>query len=140
MKKNKFVSKYKTSLQRSRNMSRIKSVNTKPELAVRKALRVFGYKYRLHYKKLPGKPDIFIPTTQTAVFVNGCFWHQHKNCRRKSMPKNNTAYWTQKLKGNVARFKRQQKELKKLNVQTVIIWECECGDKKRLYEIISRNV
>lgn len=119
-------------------MSRIRSINTKPELAVRKELQRLGYNYRLHYKKLPGKPDLFIPAKNTAVFVNGCFWHQHKNCKRKSMPKNNKAYWTQKLKGNVVRFKKQQKELKKLNVRIIVIWECECKDKDKFHKIIKK--
>src|SRR5258708_1613027 len=86
---------------RSANMSNIKSKDTKPELKVRKILHKLGYRFRLHCKDLPGKPDIVLPKYKAVVFVNGCFWHRHPNCRVASRPKTNSPYCEDKLNGNV---------------------------------------
>ena len=106
-------------------MSRIRSKNTKPEVAVRRTLYSLGLKYRLHRKDLPGKPDIVLPKKKIAVFVNGCFWHQHEGCKRKSSPKSNTEYWEDKLKKNIDRQNRNIKSLKDLGWRVCLIWECE---------------
>ena len=93
----------KISLTRSQNMARIKSKNTKPEIYIRKLLYKMGYRYRVNYSQLPGTPDIFILKYNTAIFVNGCFWHRHKNCKIATFPKTNTEYWEKKFKRNVER-------------------------------------
>lgn len=120
--------------QRSENMSKIRSKGTKPEMAVRKILSEMGLRYRLHSKKLPGKPDIVIAGRKTAVFINGCFWHQHENCKRKTMPKTNTEYWKPKLANNVGRQKEELDEIKKLGFKPLIIWECETANQEVIAE------
>lgn len=124
--------------QRSENMSRIRSMDTKPEMAVRKILSGMDLRYRLHSKKLPGKPDIVIAGRKTAVFINGCFWHQHENCKRKTMPKTNAEYWKPKLANNVGRQKEELAEIKKLGFKTVIIWECQTASHETLAERMRR--
>ena len=115
---------------RSWNMSRIRSKNTKPELIVRKVLHNSGIRYRLHAKDLPGKPDLSNKKKKFAVFVNGCFWHQHKGCKRANIPKSNTDYWIPKLKKNVNRFKENLDMLDTMGYRTAVIWECEVNDLK----------
>lgn len=105
-------------------MSRIKGKNTKPEMLVRKFLHANGFRYRLHVKGLPGKPDIVLPKYKTVIFVHGCFWHQHKKCRLGKIPKNNKVYWVPKLEGNVVRHKRTERNLKSLGWKSIVIWEC----------------
>ena len=114
-----------TPIKRSWNMSRIRSKNTKPELMVRKVLHNSGIRYRLHAKDLPGKPDLSNKRRKFAIFVNGCFWHQHKGCKRASIPKSNTEYWIPKLKKNINRLKENLEELDNMGFTTVVIWECE---------------
>lgn len=124
--------------QRSLNMSKIRNRNTKPEIAVRKILTSLGLRYRLYVNTLPGKPDIVIPGRKTAVFINGCFWHQHENCRRKSMPKTNAEYWKPKLANNVAKQKEEIKKIKKLGYRPLIIWECQIENEEKLTKRIER--
>lgn len=111
--------------QRSRNMSAIKPKNTKPEMLVRRALYAMGYRYRLHRKDLPGKPDIVLPKHKIAIFVNGCFWHRHPGCRYSTTPASNADFWNAKFSENVARDKRNYTQLEKLGWKVVVIWECE---------------
>lgn len=106
-------------------MSRIRSKNTQPEAIVRKALTKHGLRYKLHVDKLPGNPDLLITKNRTAIFINGCFWHQHKGCKRKTMPKTNISYWSKKLKRNVEKQKKDIRKLKKIGWKVGIIWECE---------------
>jgi len=125
---------------RSWNMSRIRSKNTKPELIVRKVLHNSGIKYRLHVNDLPGKPDLGNKTKKFAIFVNGCFWHQHEGCKRANIPKSNTEYWISKLKKNVNRLNKNINELNTMGYKTFIIWECELRyneKKKSLLRIIN---
>ena len=110
---------------RSENMARVKSVNTKPEIFLRKLLWHKGFRYRVNYSKLPGKPDIFIPKYNTAIFVNGCFWHMHENCKLSSIPKSNYDFWKNKLEGNVERDKKNYKELENIGIKVVVVWGCE---------------
>lgn len=110
---------------RSENMARVKSANTKPEIFLRKLLWHKGFRYRVNYSKLPGKPDIFIPKYNTAIFVNGCFWHMHENCRLSSIPKNNYDFWKNKLEGNVERDKKNYKELENMGIKVIVVWGCE---------------
>ncbi len=129
-----------TPAKRSWNMSRIRSKNTKPELIVRKVLHNSGIRYRLHARNLPGKPDLSNKSKNFAIFVNGCFWHQHKGCKRASIPKSNTDYWIPKLEKNVNRLKENLKTLDRMGYRTAVIWECEVNDlenNNELMEIVS---
>jgi len=110
---------------RSWNMSRVHSKDTKPELTVRSILHRIGYRFRLHNKALPGKPDIVLAKYHTVIFVHGCFWHQHKNCPDASIPKTNTSFWEHKLVQNVERDKRTQATLRQLGWKILVVWECE---------------
>lgn len=112
-------------LQRSRNMSRIKSKNTRPELLVRRALYSIGTRYRIHSKDLPGKPDISIKKYKLAVEIRGCFWHRHQNCKFSSSPKTNKSYWTNKIDENQKRDLKNKIELEKLGYKVFVIWECQ---------------
>ena len=106
-------------------MAAIKSKNTKPEIAVRKLLHSLGYRFRLHRKDLPGSPDIVLPKYKTVIFVHGCFWHRHKNCKYATSPKTREEFWENKFKQNVERDKNNFKELKNLNWKVLVLWECE---------------
>ena len=116
---------HKVSEQRSRNMSAIKSKNTKPEIAVRKLLHSLGYRFRLHRKDLPGSPDIVLPKYKTVIFVHGCFWHRHENCKYASTPKTRKEFWESKFKTNLKRDKEIQEKIKNIGWHSVVIWECE---------------
>jgi DNA mismatch endonuclease, patch repair protein len=115
---------------RSRNMAAIRGKNTKPEMAVRRFLHSRGYRYRLHKKNLPGIPDIYLKKYKTVIFVHGCFWHQHPNCKYATVPKSNEYFWVPKLKKNVDRDRANIKALKALGCRVVVFWECEVFDKK----------
>jgi|TARA_B100001971_G_C18223506_1_gene558790 DNA mismatch endonuclease (patch repair protein) len=110
---------------RSWNMRQIRSRDTKPELLVRKLLHKNGYRFRLHRKNLPGRPDIVLPKYQIAIFVHGCFWHRHRGCPDASTPKSRTDSWKKKFSENVARDKRNQLALRAEGWRVLIIWECE---------------
>jgi len=110
---------------RSYNMSRIKGKNTKPEEIVRKYLFSKGFRYRKNDKKLPGTPDIVLPKYKTVIFVNGCFWHGHKDCRYFVIPKTNTDFWLNKINTNIERDKHKQEALKELGWNVIVVWECE---------------
>ena len=130
-----------TPAKRSWNMSRIRSKNTKPELIVRKVLHNSGIRYRLHARNLPGKPDLSNKSKNFAIFVNGCFWHQHKGCKRASIPKSNTDYWIPKLEKNVNRLRENLETLDTMGYRTAVIWECEVNDlenNKALMEIVNK--
>ena len=121
---------HKVSEGRSRNMSAIKSKNTKPEIAVRKLLHSMGYRFRLHRKDLPGSPDIVLPKYKTVIFVHGCFWHRHENCKYASIPKTRKEFWESKFKANVKRDKEIQEKIKNIGWQSVVVWECEIKNEK----------
>lgn len=118
--------------QRQRNMSAIKGKDTKPEIQVRKALHALGYRFRLHRKDLPGKPDIVLPKYKTVIFVNGCFWHRHPGCKYASTPSTNSDFWNAKFEENTARDKRNYAQLEELGWKVVVIWECEAKDIEKL--------
>lgn len=124
------MSDNRTKEQRSYNMRRIRSTNTKPEILVRKFLFANGFRFRLHSKKLVGKPDIVIHKIKTAIFVHGCFWHGHKNCKNAKTPVTNKTFWVSKIKANSERDKRNVRELKKEGWKVVEIWECQLHQKK----------
>jgi DNA mismatch endonuclease, patch repair protein len=108
-------------------MSRIKSKDTSPEKVVRSALHRLGFRFRLHRKDLPGKPDITLPKYRTIIFVHGCFWHRHRGCRFAYRPKSNTGFWTAKFKSNVERDQCVVRALRNLGWKVHIIWECQTG-------------
>lgn len=114
-----------TPAKRSEIMSRVRSRNTKPELFVRSLLHAMGYRFRLHRKDLPGSPDIVLPKYRTAVFVHGCFWHQHLGCRKATFPKNNSEFWEAKLKRNRERDLEAQRKLEESGWNVLTLWECE---------------
>ena len=125
---------HKVSEQRSRNMSAIKSQNTKPEIKVRKVLHSMGYRFRLHSKDLPGSPDIVLPKYKTVIFVHGCFWHRHQNCKYASTPKTRQEFWENKFNSNKKRDQKIQKEIIDLGWKFIIIWECEARNIQPLEE------
>jgi len=110
---------------RSRMMSGIRGRDTRPEMTVRKFLHARGYRFRLHRKDLPGRPDIVLPRFRTCIFIHGCFWHHHEGCRFAVLPKTRADFWAQKLRGNVERDRRAQEELARTGWRVLIIWECE---------------
>ncbi len=110
---------------RSYNMSQIKSKNTKPEEMVRKYLFSHGFRYRKNDKRLPGTPDIVLPKYRTVIFVNGCFWHGHENCRYFVMPKSNIEYWQNKISRNIKRDKENDESLTASGWQVLTVWECQ---------------
>ena len=120
---------HKISEQRARNMSAIKSKNTKPEIAVRKLLHSMGYRFRLHRKDLPGSPDIVLPKYKKVIFVHGCFWHRHENCKYASTPKTRQEFWEAKFLENIKRDKLNQANLSSKGWKIIIVWECEIKDK-----------
>lgn len=123
---------------RSALMSRIRSSNTQPELAVRRMLHGMGYRFRLHRRDLPGRPDLVLPRYRLALFVHGCFWHQHPGCRLASSPKSRTGYWQPKLAGNVARDAKNEALLNEDGWRVEIIWECDARSSARLTERLSK--
>lgn len=134
---------------RSWNMSRIKSVDTKPELIVRRSLFKLGFRFRLNGEvakkyypkgKLPGSPDIVLAKYKTVIFVHGCFWHHHSGCKKANWPKSNKEYWIPKIKNNIIRDTENIAELKELGWKVWIIWECEITEKiliKRINKIVN---
>lgn len=114
----------KSKEKRSQNMSRIKSSNTSIELKIRKLLYNSGFRYRVNYSAVTGKPDIYISKLKTAVFVNGCFWHRHKDCRYSYMPKSNIEFWSSKFEKNMERDKNVVNELNSQGIRVIVIWEC----------------
>lgn len=116
---------------RSFNMSRINSKNTKPEMLVRKFLFSKGFRYRLHDKRLPGKPDIVLPKYKTIIFIHGCFWHGHEGCRYFVVPKTRTDWWLNKIENNKLNDLQSVRTLVANGWRTIVIWECELKPKDR---------
>ena len=127
--------------QRSYNMSRIRSKNTKLELLVRSMLHRLGYRFTVNgpkNKQLPGKPDIVLPKYKTVIFVHGCFWHRHKDCKFATLPKTRAEWWKTKLEGNAERDASHQQELKKLGWKVLVVWACELKRSESLVRVIER--
>lgn len=125
-----------TKEKRSIVMSKIRSTNTKPEIILRSALHRLGYRFRIHSKQLPGKPDIVLAKYKTLIFVHGCFWHFHKDCPEGRFPSTNTEYWSEKIKKTIERDKQHQKLCKELGWTVLVIWECEI--EKKLINILNK--
>jgi DNA mismatch endonuclease, patch repair protein len=121
---------------RSWNMSRIRGSNTKPELVVRSLLHRMGYRFRLHRRDLPGRPDIVLPKHKTVVQVHGCFWHRHTGCKMAYKPRTRWAFWKTKFAGNVERDQRTHRELQALGWRVIVIWECETRNAVKLEGIL----
>jgi DNA mismatch endonuclease (patch repair protein) len=119
-------------------MSCIRSKDTQPEMFVRRIVHGLGFRYRLHRRDLPGQPDMVFPSRRKIIFVNGCFWHYHRNCDVAGVPASNSRYWIGKLKATRERDKLNVAKLQRLGWQTEIIWECELGDPRALAKRISR--
>lgn len=126
--------------ERSWNMSRIRGKDTKPEMAVRSVLHRMGFRFRLHRKDLPGKPDIVLPKHNTVVFVHGCFWHRHKDCKYAYTPKSRVKFWQAKFKENSSRDRRDQAALRAAGWNVVVVWECELRDLDRLATRLARDI
>lgn len=133
-----------TSEQRSRTMRAVKDHDTKPEMIVRRLLHRMGYRYRLHRKDLPGKPDIVFSSRQKVIFVNGCFWHGHSCSRGSRLPKTNVEYWQTKISRNVERHSDQIKKLTADGWTVLTLWECELANKsaaeRRLRDFLGETV
>jgi len=127
-----------TKEQRSKAMASVKGKNTRPEVRVRSLLHRMGYRFRLHHKGLPGKPDIVLPKYRTCIFVHGCFWHQHPGCKKASRPKTNEVFWHEKLDKNIERDRAAIDALIKIDWRVAVIWECETKSNDALLDAISR--
>ncbi|MDH5509365.1 MAG: very short patch repair endonuclease [Nitrospinota bacterium] len=122
--------------ERSALMSKIKGKNTTPEIKIRLYLWGKGLRYRLHRKNLPGTPDITFPSQNKVIFVHGCFWHGHK-CRKSKLPKTRTDFWKEKIMRNKKRDTANRRALKKLGVESFVIWECQVEHEKALKRLMS---
>lgn len=129
---------------RSRQMALIRGRDTKPEMTVRRLVHSLGYRYRIHYARLPGKPDMVFPARRKVIFVNGCFWHRHNaaNCWRARLPKSRLDFWAAKLNANVARDIANMTAIKREGWDVMVIWECQTTPrgleslKKRVIEFL----
>ena len=122
---------------RSYNMSRIRATNTKPEMLVRHFLHAQGFRYKLHDKKLPGKPDIVLPKYKTVIFIHGCFWHGHNNCKYYVVPKTRTDWGLNKIARNQANDIKAIKALKKEGWKIITLWECKLKPEKMDKTLVS---
>lgn len=121
---------------RSWNMSRIRGRDTRPERAVRSLLHGLGFRFRLHPRRMPGRPDVVLPKYRSVVLVHGCFWHRHSRCPFAYTPKSRTEFWVQKFAENVARDRRTLTALRKAGWKVIVVWECEL----RKPEVLSRRL
>jgi len=122
----------KSKSERSKNMSAIRSKNTKPEQKIRKALFAKGFRYRLNVSSIPGTPDIVLPKYKTVIFVHGCFWHGHKNCYLFKIPSTNRDFWKNKIEANYKRDREIMRKLSGSKWRILIIWECSLKGKYKL--------
>jgi len=127
-----------TTEHRSWNMSRIGARNTQPELLVRSILHRMGFRFRLHRKDLPGKPDIVLPKHRAVVFVHGCFWHRHKGCKYTTTPSTRREWWLAKFEKTVQRDQRNKRALSRLGWRVIVVWQCEINDPSRVAKRLKR--
>lgn len=121
-------------LSRGELMARVRSTDTKPELAVRSLVHRMGYRFRLNRRDLPGTPDLTFPRLRIVIFVHGCFWHQHRCPRGARQPRSNTEYWFPKLQRNMERDRRSVRALRRVGWRVLVVWECQIRDSARLRE------
>jgi len=126
-----------TKKKRSWMMSRVRRVNTKPELAVRSALHRMGYRFRLHSPMLPGRPDIVLRRHNAVIFVHGCFWHRHQGCRKTTTPQVRRQFWVEKFVRNMQRDKKNYRLLRQQGWRILILWECQVADATALHRRLS---
>ena len=127
-----------TPAERSERMSRVRNKDTKPELAVRRLVHRMGFRYRLHLRTLPGKPDLVFPRRKRAIFVHGCFWHRHAGCSLARMPKSRLEFWKLKLEANRKRDSRNRRLLRKEGWRLLVVWECQLADEATVKNRIMR--
>ena len=127
-----------TAEQRSRIMRAVRGADTTPELAVRRLAHSMGFRFRLHRKDLPGKPDLTFPRLRKVIFVHGCFWHGHDCARGARVPVQNRDYWTRKVARNVERDMSAQSALQRLGWKSLVVWECEIKNQNRLRRALRR--
>lgn len=124
-------------------MQKVRQRDTKPEMVVRRAAHKLGYRFRLHRRDLPGSPDLVFHRHRAVLFVHGCFWHRHPDCRHASFPKANAEFWLEKFRRNVERDVRKEGELRQSGWRVFVVWECETRDltglRQRLSEILLRT-
>ncbi|MDQ6664709.1 MAG: very short patch repair endonuclease, partial [Acidobacteriota bacterium] len=120
--------------ERSEQMSRVRSKDTKPEMIVRRLVHRMGFRYRLHVRKLPGNPDLVFPCRGKIIFVHGCFWHRHATCKNTRWPKSKLDFWKPKLESNHRRDAMNQRALRKLGWKLLIVWECQLKNLDRIAE------
>ena len=111
-------------------MAKIRGDETQPEIVVRKFLFSKGFRFRKNVKTLPGKPDIVLPKYKAVIFIHGCFWHKHKNCKKAQLPETRKEFWEKKISGNVERDKKNIRQLKKAGWQVIVLWQCQLGKKQ----------
>jgi len=119
---------------RSENMRAIRGKDTTPEVLTRKALYAMGYRYRLHKRGLPGRPDIVLSRFRSVIFVHGCFWHRHSCRNGRATPTTNADFWRNKFEQNMNRDRRQKQLLRRLGWNVMVVWECQTRDHRRLQE------
>ena len=124
---------------RSFNMSQIKGKNTKPEILIRKFLFSNGFRFRLHVKCLPGKPDIILLKYNTVIFINGCFWHGHEGCKYFKFPKSREDWWKEKIEKTRLNDALKHKMLKDMDFKVIIIWECQIKNES-IYSVLIKNI
>lgn len=131
-----------TPARRSWNMAQVRARDTAPEMTVRRLAHALGYRFRLHRRDLPGKPDLVFPRWRLAMFVHGCFWHSHQDarCADARKPKSNRDYWLPKLEGNRARDARNAAALERLGWRVAVVWECESRDRAALGGLLERAI
>jgi len=125
---------------RSEIMRRVKSIDTKPELLVRSLLHRLGFRFRIHSKDLPGKPDIVLAKYKTIIFVHGCFWHQHSRCKEADLPASRRDYWVSKFEKNIKRDRINSRRLRLLGWKVVLVWECETKNSIKLAERLVKDI
>lgn len=129
-----------TPQRRSWLMSRVKGKNTQPELVVRSLLFARGFRFRVHRKDLPGRPDVVLPKYRTVIFVHGCFWHRHPRCRKTTMPATRTQFWSDKFAQNIERDRSNQARLETMGWRSIVVWECEIASGKELADRLVREL
>lgn len=130
-----------TTERRSWNMSRIRGRDTRPELLLRSLLHRAGFRFRLHAKQLPGRPDVVLPKYKAAIFVHGCFWHRHPGCRNATTPSTRREFWQEKFDGNVSRDARNRADLEAAGWTVLTVWECELkADPERIVSHLAREL
>jgi len=127
-------------IKRSEVMSKVTAKDTRPEVKVRKFLFSKGFRYRKNDKRFPGKPDIILPKYKTAIFVHGCFWHHHDNCRAAALPQTNYEFWKNKMETNIKRDRKNQKDLKKLGWKILVIWQCQIKNRELFEKTMKRTI